>query len=538
GGQILDDAVEQGPGLTVDPVQVLEDHDQRLDLTLVQQYAPDAVTEALAANRRIQTLPLRLPCWHVKQPAEWSQARLQSLVERQKLPRHLFPDLPRVVPRLDLEVALQEIDHREVGAGLTVRHRACLEHEAPLCVVGVGEFPDKTRFAYPRLSHDRHDLAVPRPRPLKGFEHQVHLRLAANEPREAAGSGRLKTGSHGRRSRQGEGFYRRRDSRHTDWTQRLHLDEALGQTKRARGHQNRARIGHLFHPRRQVRHLPDRRVVHVEVGAYGADDYLSRVQPDPDADRNALRTHLVRVRLDRLLHPERRITRPHRVVFMGERRPEKGHDSVAHDLIHHALVAVDGLHHPLEHRIQDFSRLLGVAVGKQFHRALEVSEKHRHLLALALKGALGGEDLLGQVLGGVAFGRRIARGGGCLRRHGGATGSAKVLARCDRLAAGRAGLFEPRAAVLTETGCRVVLSLAPDASHLRFLRRLRYVRNATRTDCVVRPRSCRRRSCRRHAAHPSPPGSPPSALSPRRAHGALTATGVATGFAVRRPRRP
>src|SRR2546430_11439624 len=34
----------------------------------------------------------------------------------------------------------------------------------------------------------------------------------------------------------------------------------------------------------------------------------------------------------------------------------------------------------------------------------------RSLLALALKGALGGEDLLGQVLGGVAFGRREARG--------------------------------------------------------------------------------------------------------------------------------
>ena len=155
------------------------------------------------------------------------------------------------------------------------------------------------------------------------------------------------------------------------------------------------------------------------------------------------------------------------MVFMGERRPEKGHDSVAHDLIHHALVAVDGLHHSLEHRIQDFSRLLGVAVGKQFHRALEVREKHRHLLALALEGALEREDLLGQVLGGVAFGRRVTRGGARVRRQGGAAGSAKVLPRCDQLAAGRAGLFEPRAAVLTEAGRGVVLSLAPDASHPR-----------------------------------------------------------------------
>ena len=417
-------------------MQVLEDHDQRLDLTLVQQHAPDAVTEPLAAHRRIQTLPLRLPRGHVKQPADWSQARLQGPVERQKLFRHLLTDLSRVVAGLELKVALQKIDHREVGAGLAVRHRACLQHQAPLCVVGVGEFPDKTRFAYPRLSHDGHDLAVPRAHLLQGFEHHVHLCFAANEPREAAGSGRL------------------------------NLDEALGQMKRARGHQNRARIGHLFHPRRQVRHLPDRRVVHVEVGADRADDYLSRVQPDPDADRDAFRApHLVGVRLDRLLHSERRITRPHRVVFAGERRPEEGHDSVAHDLIHHALVAVNRLHHPLEHWIQDFSRLLGIAVGKQFHRALEIREKHRHLLALALKGALGGEDLLGQVLRGVAFGRCVARGGARVRRQGGAAGSAKVLPRYDRLAAGRAGLFEPRAAVHTEAGRGVVLSLAPDASH-------------------------------------------------------------------------
>jgi len=36
-GQAVDEAIEQGLGLTVDPVQVLEDHNQRLDLALAQQ---------------------------------------------------------------------------------------------------------------------------------------------------------------------------------------------------------------------------------------------------------------------------------------------------------------------------------------------------------------------------------------------------------------------------------------------------------------------------------------------------------------------
>ena len=115
-------------------------------------------------------------------------------------------------------------------------------------------------------------------------------------------------------------------------------------------------------------------------------------------------------RLTRLLHPERRVARPHRVVLVGEGRAEERHDPVAHDLVHGALVAVDGLHHVLEHRVQELARLLRIAVGEQLHRALEVGEEDGDLLALALQGGLRGEDLLGEVLGGVGIGRRELRG--------------------------------------------------------------------------------------------------------------------------------
>ena len=85
--------------------------------------------------------------------------------------------------------------------------------------------------------------------------------------------------------------------------------------------------------------------------------------------------------------PQRRVAGPHRVVLVGERRAEERHDPVAHDLVHGALVAVDGLHHPLEDGVEELARLLGVAVGEQLHRALEVGEEHRDLLALAFEGA-------------------------------------------------------------------------------------------------------------------------------------------------------
>jgi hypothetical protein len=74
------------------------------------------------------------------------------------------------------------------------------------------------------------------------------------------------------------------------------------------------------------------------------------------------------------------------VVFVGDRRAEQRHDPVAHHLVHRALVAVDGLHHELENGIENLASLLGVAVGEQLHRALEVGEEDCDLLALALEG--------------------------------------------------------------------------------------------------------------------------------------------------------
>jgi len=72
---------------------------------------------------------------------------------------------------------------------------------------------------------------------------------------------------------------------------------------------------------------------------------------------------------------------------------------------------VDGLHHVLEDGVEELPRLLGIAVGEQLHRSLEVGEEDGDLLALAFESGLGGEDFLGEVLGGVGI-----RGGEFRRR--------------------------------------------------------------------------------------------------------------------------
>jgi len=101
------------------------------------------------------------------------------------------------------------------------------------------------------------------------------------------------------------------------------------------------------------------------------------------------------------------------VILVGERRAEEGHDAVAHDLVDGPFVAVDGLHHPLEHGIEDLARLLGIAVGEQLHGALEVGEEHGDLLALALQRCLGRQDLLCEVARGVGLRGGEARLRGC-----------------------------------------------------------------------------------------------------------------------------
>jgi hypothetical protein len=148
------------------------------------------------------------------------------------------------------------------------------------------------------------------------------------------------------------------------------------------------------------------------------------------------------------------------VVLVGERRPEQRHDAITHDLIHGALVAMDRLHHALEHRVQDLARVLGVAVGEQLHGALQVGEEHRHLLALALEGGPGGEDSFREVLGGVGLGGRERRG----RGQAGPTLPTEFLARGVRMPAPRTpctGAHQDVIISLTSRGRRDGLARIP-----------------------------------------------------------------------------
>jgi hypothetical protein len=110
-------------------VQVLEDHEQRLDLALADQQALDGVQGLVPALRRVEPVPLRVIAGDVEEPEQRGEARLEGAVEGQELAGDLLADLAGVVPGLELEVGAEQLDDRQEGGGLAVGDGASLQGE-------------------------------------------------------------------------------------------------------------------------------------------------------------------------------------------------------------------------------------------------------------------------------------------------------------------------------------------------------------------------------------------------------------------------
>jgi hypothetical protein len=66
----------------------------------------------------------------------------------------------------------------------------------------------------------------------------------------------------------------------------------------------------------------------------------------------------------RHLHGQGGIAGPHRMIFMRNGGAKERHNAVAHDLIDGAFIAVHGLHHAFEHRVEELAGLFGITVGQ------------------------------------------------------------------------------------------------------------------------------------------------------------------------------
>ena len=350
GRQALDQAVQERLRFGVDPVEIFEDHEQGLQLALAEQETLDGVEGSLATLRRIERLPLRVLDGHVEERQQRGQGRLERPVQREELAGDLLADLPVGLAVVHLEVGPEEIDDRQIAGRLAVGHGTRLQDEPVLSAVGVGELVDEAGLPDAGFPHDGDELAVAIVREGQRPAELLDLGVSADKPCESPRGGSVEPGPLRARSGERVDLHGVRQALDRDRPSGDDLHVAFGELQSGGGEQDGAGRRHLLHARGQVGRLPDRRVVHVQIRADGADDDLAGVEAHADLDGHPVRAEdSLRVLRDRLLHPESGVAGAHGVVLVGERRAEERHDAVAHDLVDRALVAVDRLHHVLEH---------------------------------------------------------------------------------------------------------------------------------------------------------------------------------------------
>ena len=188
----LDQAVEQGLGLGVDPVQS-------------SQTRSRGCTWLSRSSTRLSAVSVRwrrcggssrrngLSSGRASSSARRAGCILERFIKRQRLPGHLSANGAGVVVLLDVGVALEQVNDREIRGGLAIGDRGALQHQPGTGAVRVDKLVHQARLAHTGLADQRHHLAVPRPRPLLGVAEGVEFRLPPHKGESAPRHGSLTT---------------------------------------------------------------------------------------------------------------------------------------------------------------------------------------------------------------------------------------------------------------------------------------------------------------------------------------------------------
>src|SRR5712691_5924317 len=187
GRQALDEGIEERLGLAVDPMEVLDDQQERPRLTFPQQQARDGVERALTTLGRVEGLPAEVAGWDVQQRQEGRRERLERAVERQERAAHIIANVAALVPVLDLEVRSEEVNDRQIAGRLPVRDGPAFENMPALCEVRVDELVKEAGLSDTRLADARHRLPIALAGTLEGTTELLQLGLSSNKSSEAPG---------------------------------------------------------------------------------------------------------------------------------------------------------------------------------------------------------------------------------------------------------------------------------------------------------------------------------------------------------------
>ncbi|MNS96873.1 hypothetical protein D3C72_1311910 [compost metagenome] len=131
--------------------------------------------------------------------------------------------------------------------------------------------------------------------------------------------------------------------------------------------------------------IADRVVVGAQVIlADRTDHHFPGMDTYPDLQGDALlQTDPVTMAAHGLLHAKCRKQRPQSMVFVGDRRAEKGQDAIAEGFGHIPLIVMHSFHHQRHNRVDQAAGFFRVQVLDQRRRAGHVSKQRRNRLALA-----------------------------------------------------------------------------------------------------------------------------------------------------------
>src|SRR5215472_7869411 len=168
-------------------MEVLKDEQERLDAALGQQQALYGIERPLPALPRVARVPLGVVNSDLEEREEGGEGRPKGAIQRHELAHDLLADLALVVAIADLEIRLEQVDHREIWRRPSVRHGAPLEHE-PAGPVPVCELEEEPRFSNARLADDCDQLSMALRGLLKGAGEPLELVITANETTQRARS--------------------------------------------------------------------------------------------------------------------------------------------------------------------------------------------------------------------------------------------------------------------------------------------------------------------------------------------------------------
>ncbi len=102
----------------------------------------NATARSLSTLGRVESLALHVITGHIEEPQERGGAGLELTIERQEFASDLLANLARVIPRLDVEVASDELHDRQERRRPAIRDGASLHEQAAFRAMRVGELPE------------------------------------------------------------------------------------------------------------------------------------------------------------------------------------------------------------------------------------------------------------------------------------------------------------------------------------------------------------------------------------------------------------